>query len=101
MGWPGCDGALTPAVDRITGAGCAFAGLMVTVPQHRNVTRGSKEPLLSERQASLGVTMAGGADEPIMASLRCRNRKDVGNVRGPAAGAVFLALVPPLIRWSP
>ncbi|MEH0550917.1 MULTISPECIES: hypothetical protein [unclassified Streptomyces] len=101
LGWQGFDGALTPAVDRIIGVGCAFTGRMVAVPQHRNVTRRLQEPLLPERPASLGVTMAGGADEPIVAFLRCWHRKDVGNVRGPADGAVFLALAPPLTRWSP
>ncbi|MGW7383828.1 hypothetical protein [Streptomyces sp. NPDC054794] len=100
FGWPGFDGALPPAVGRITGAG--FAGLLVHPHErHREVARRLQEPLLSERQASLGVALTDRADEPIVASLRSWRRKDVGNVRRPADGAVFLALVPPLIRWSP
>lgn len=100
FGWPGFDGALPPAVGRITGA--AFAGLLVHPQErHRDVARRLEEPLLSEPQASLGVASAGRADEPIVASLRSWLRKDVRNVRRPADGAVFLAPAPPLIRWSP
>lgn len=100
FGWPGFDGALPPAAGGITGAGSA--GLLAHPHErHRDVTRRLQEPLLSERQASLGVALADRADEPIVASLRSWRGKGVGNVRGPADGAVFLALVPPLIRWSP
>lgn len=100
FGWPGFDGVRPPAVGRITGAG--FAGLLVhRHERHRDVARRLQDPLLSERQASLGVALADQADEPSVASLRSWRRKDVGNVRGLADGAVFLAPVPPLIRWSP
>ncbi|SEE21737.1 hypothetical protein SAMN05216533_1700 [Streptomyces sp. Ag109_O5-10] len=102
FGWPGIDGALPPAVGRITGAGAGFAGLLVHPHvRHRDMARRLQEPLLSERQASLGVASADRADEPIVASLRSWRRKDVGNVRRPADGAVFRAPPPPLIRWSP
>lgn len=102
FGWPGFDGALPPAVGRITCAGAGFAGPLVHPHErHRDVARRLQEPPLSERQASLGVALADRADEPIVAPLRSWRRKDVGNVRRPADGAVFLALVPPLIRRSP
>ncbi|PKW10925.1 hypothetical protein SAMN05428944_1873 [Streptomyces sp. 1222.5] len=102
FGWPGFDGALPPAVGGITGAGAGFTGLLVHPHErHWDVTRRLREPLLSERQASLGVALADRADEPIVASLRSWRRKGVGNVRGPADGAVSLALIPPWIRWSP
>lgn len=102
FGWPGFDGVRPPAVGRITGAGAGFAGLLVhRHERHRDVARGLQEPLLSERQASLGDALADRADEPIVASLRSWRRKGVGSVRGPADGAVFLALARPLIRWSP
>ncbi|MEU2427057.1 hypothetical protein ABZ619_39605 [Streptomyces sp. NPDC007851] len=91
-----------PAVGRITGAGDGFAGLLVhRHERHREVARRLQGPLLSERQASLGVASADRADEPSVASLRSWRRKGVGNLRWPADGPVFLALVPPLIRWSP
>jgi hypothetical protein len=102
FGWPGFDGVRPPAVGRITGAGAGFAGLLVhRHERHRDVARRLQEPLLSERQGSLGVASADRADEPIVASLRSWRGKGVGNLRRPADGAGFLTLVPPLIRWSP
>ncbi|GAA3127627.1 hypothetical protein GCM10010521_12580 [Streptomyces rameus] len=102
FGGPGFGGGLPPAAGRITGAGAGFAGLLVHPHErHRDVARRLREPLLSERQASLGVALADRADEPIVASRRSWRGKGVGNVRGPADGPVFLALTPSLIPWSP
>jgi hypothetical protein len=103
FGRSGFDRALPPVIGRITG-GCAFAfaGLLVHPPaRHRDEARQLQEPLLSERQASLGVALADRGDEPVVASLRFWRRKDVGSLCEPADDAVFPVLVLPLIRWSP
>lgn len=97
FGWPGFDGGHPPAVGRITDVGCAFAftGLLVHPHvRHRDVAR-LREPLISNRQASPGVILADRAEKAILASLRFRRRKGVGNVCGPAAGTLFLVLVLP------
>jgi len=104
-GWLGFDGALPLAVGRLTGADFAFAFTGTLVHLH------------ARHQASLGVTFADRADQPVPAALRCRGWKDAGDVRRPADGAVFLALVLPVgvrtaarpagldhharTRWSP
>lgn len=102
FGRPGFDGALPPAVGRITCVGFVFSGLLVHPHErHRDVGRRSQELLPSGRQASVGAALADRDDEPIVASLHSWRRKGVGNVSRPAGGAVFPAPAPPLIRWSP
>ncbi|MFL5994669.1 MAG: hypothetical protein ACJ736_10205 [Streptomyces sp.] len=103
IGRSGFDRALPPVVGRITG-GCAFAfaGLLVHPHvRHRDEARRLREPLLSERQASLGVALADRGDEPVVTPLCFRRRKGVGSLCEPADDAVLPVLVPPLIRWSP
>jgi hypothetical protein len=100
--WPGFDGALPLAVDRLTGADRAFTftftftftGILVHPhARNRDVARRLQERLLAEHQASLGVTSADRADQPVLAALRSWGRKDAGDVRGAAVGAVSLSLV--------
>lgn len=94
--WTGFDGALPLAVDRLAGSdrALAFTGVLVH-PQVRNrdVARRPQERLLAEHQASLGATSADRADQPVLAAFRSWGRKDVGDVRRAADGAVFLSLV--------
>jgi len=117
---PGIDGALPITVGRLTGADLAFAFTGILVRPHarnRDVARRLQERLLAEHQASLGVTSADLADQPILAARHSWGWKDVGDVRKAADGAVFLSLVLPLgvrtaarlegldhhawTRWSP
>ncbi|EDY58982.1 conserved hypothetical protein [Streptomyces sviceus ATCC 29083] len=102
FGWPGVDGVLRPAVDRITSAGAGLAGLLVSPHErHRDVAQRLQERLPSGRQTSVGVATADRADEPIVTSLRSWRGKGVGNVRRPVGRAVCPAPAPPLIRWLP
>lgn len=101
----GFDGALPLAVGRLTDPARAFAFTGNLVHPHagcRDVARRLQERLLSEHQASLGVASADRADQPVLAALRswararAQARKDVGDVRRVADGAVFLSLLLPL-----
>ena len=97
--WPGSDGALPLAVDRLTGVDRALTFTRILVRPHarnRDVARRLRQRLLAEHQASLGVTSADRADQPIPAAIRSWGRKDAGDVRGAAVDAVFLSLVLPL-----
>ncbi|MFF1444286.1 STAS domain-containing protein [Streptomyces sp. NPDC058295] len=105
----------SPAMERLvalTGSGSlflalpdAFAGadrprgpLRILVHPHarnRDVARRPQERLLAEHQAFLGITSADRADQPVPAALRSWGRKDAGDVRRAADGAVFLSLVLP------
>jgi len=92
----GFDGALPIAVGRRTGADRAFAFTWILVPPHtrnRDVARRLQERRLAGHQASLGVTSADLADQPILAARRSWGWKDVGDVRKAANGAVFVSLV--------
>ncbi|MEV6171364.1 hypothetical protein AB0L99_24395 [Streptomyces sp. NPDC051954] len=95
----GFDGALPIAVGRLTGADRAFActGILVRPhARHRDVARRLQERLLAEHRAALGVALADRADQPVLAALRSWGWKDVGIVRRPADGIVFLIPAPPL-----
>ncbi|WP_328745244.1 hypothetical protein OHT57_07420 [Streptomyces sp. NBC_00285] len=100
--WPGFDGALPLAADRLTGADraftftCTFTGILVHPhTRNRDVARRLQERLLAEHQASVGATSADRVGQPIPAALRSWSRKDAGDVSRAADGAVFLSLVFP------
>ncbi|MEY2242297.1 hypothetical protein AB8A21_04955 [Streptomyces sp. BF23-18] len=54
-----------------------------------------RERLLTEHRAPPGVTLADRPDQPILAALRRWDRRDTGDGRRAADGAVLLALVIP------
>ncbi|MDK1348973.1 hypothetical protein QNO09_38140 [Streptomyces sp. 378] len=97
--WACFDGTLPRDIDQLTLSGRVFAFGDVLVrphPQDRDLARRVQERLLTEHQASLGVTLAGRADPATLAALRSWGWLDIGVFRRPAGATTLRVLVLPV-----
>ncbi|MFE7835974.1 hypothetical protein ACFU53_07925 [Streptomyces sp. NPDC057474] len=97
--WLGFEGTVPRGVGQLTVSGGVFAsaGIMIRPhPQDRGLARRLQERLLTDHQASLGVTLVDQADRPTLAALRSWGWLDIGELRRPTSLTTFHALVYPL-----
>ncbi|WP_406404520.1 hypothetical protein OH805_35260 [Streptomyces sp. NBC_00879] len=97
--WLGFDGALPRSIEQLTKSDNAFAINRILVAPHEqddDIARRLQQRLLTDHQASLGVTLVDQADHPSLAAFRSWGWRDIGEVRRPTGPTVFRALVLPL-----
>jgi len=97
--WLGFDGALPRSIEQLTVSGSVFAFADILIrphPQDWEVARRVQERLLTDHQASLGVTLVDRADRQALAALRSWGWLDIGELRRPAGATTYRALVLPL-----
>ncbi|WP_369243699.1 hypothetical protein [Streptomyces sp. R41] len=99
--WLGFDGALPRSIEQLTESGSVFAITDILVRPHpqdqdRDVACQLQERLLTDHQASLGVTLVDQADHPTLASLRSWGWLDVGEVWRSVGATVLRVLVLPV-----
>ncbi|PNG23413.1 hypothetical protein C1J00_04215 [Streptomyces cahuitamycinicus] len=97
--WLGFDGALPRSIEQLAVSGNVFAFADILLrphPQDREVARRVQERLLTDHQATLGVTLMDRADRQALAALRSLRWLDIGELRRPAGATTFRALVLPL-----
>jgi hypothetical protein len=96
--WLGFDGALPRSVGQLTVSANVFAFADILIPSHPHdpdLARRVQERLLTDHQASLGVTLVDRADRPTLAALRSWGWLEIGELRRPAGTTTFRALVLP------
>jgi hypothetical protein len=97
--WLGFEGTLPRDIGQLTVSGgvFAFAGIMIRPhPRAPGIARRVQERLLTDHQASLGVTLVDQADRPTLAALRSWGWLDIGELRRTTSLTTFRALVYPL-----
>ncbi|MGW0633733.1 GNAT family N-acetyltransferase [Streptomyces sp. NPDC002758] len=90
--WLGFDGALPQSIEQLTESGSVFAITDMLVrphPQDQGVGRRLQERLLSDHQATLGVTLVDQDDHPTLASLRSWGWLVVGEIWRPMSAALL------------
>lgn len=96
--WRGFDGPLPQNLEQLTASGHVFAILETVVHPHqhaRGLARRMQEHLLSDHQASLGVTLVVQSDRPARAALKDWGWQDVGQMhRLPGPTALRLLVLP-------
>ncbi|WP_369269560.1 hypothetical protein AB5J55_05440 [Streptomyces sp. R11] len=97
--WLGFDGALPRSIEQLTVSGNVFAFADILIPPRphaRELARRVQERLLTDHQASLGVTLVDRADRPTFDALRSWGWLDIGELRRPAGATTFRTLVLPI-----
>ncbi|MFI1401122.1 hypothetical protein [Streptomyces sp. NPDC020681] len=97
--WLGFDGTLPLGIEQLTESHDVFAINKILVAPHEQgdvIARRLQQRLLTDHQASLGVTLVDEADHPSLAAFRFWGWRDIGDVRRPTGPTVFRALVLPL-----
>lgn len=97
--WQGFDGPLPQNLEQLTASGHVFAILETLVHPHRHalgLARRMQERLLSDHQASLGVTLVDRSDRSVSAALKEWGWQDVGQIRRRPDPTALRLLVLPL-----
>jgi hypothetical protein len=97
--WRGFDGALPPSIEQLTESDNVFAINKILVAPHEqddDIAHRLQQRLLTDHQASLGVTLVDEADHPSLAAFRSWGWRDIGEVWKPPGPTMFRALVLPV-----
>lgn len=95
----GFGGALPRGIERLTASSGVFAITDILVRPHlqdEHVARRLQERLLTDHQASLGVTLVDQADHPALTALHSGGWRDVGEIWKPVSATLLRVLVLPV-----